>query len=382
MKILIINSGSSSIKYRFFDIKNDKVLCKGIIERIGSDRSGISHDAGKGRYFTGKVDAPDHHKAIRRIFDILISPKLGVMNSWSDISAIGHRVVHGAEKFKGPVLINKAVIKIIEGFNELAPLHNPPAVLGIKACIEFAKDIPQAAVFDTAFHQTIPAYAYTYGIPYEFYKRYKIRRYGFHGTSHKYVSQQAAGVLKKPLSRLNLVTCHLGNGCSITAVKSGKSVDTSMGFTPLEGLLMGTRSGDIDPAAVLFIMEREGLSIKDADYMLNKKSGILGLSGTSNDMRDILKRLGKGDRMAGLILDIFVYRIIKYIGAYTASMNSVDAVVLTGGIGENSAIIRRMIARRIKGFLSKFRARLLVIPTDEEWMIAKETSEIIKVKKR
>jgi len=381
MKILVINSGSSSVKYQLFNTRDSRSLCKGMVDRIGSGRTNIDHSNNGNKNYIKKINAYNHHTAIKHIFDILVSAEYGVIRSWSDISAIGHRVVHGAEAFRKPTIIDKRVIKSIEKFNELAPLHNPPAVLGVKACLKFAKNIPQIAVFDTAFHQTIPPYAYIYGIPYEFYKKYKIRRYGFHGTSHKFVAQQAARLLNKPLARLNLITCHLGNGCSISAVKKGKSIDTSMGFTPLEGLLMGTRSGDIDPAAVLYIMEKEKLSVKDVDNLLNKRSGILGLSGVSNDMRDILKQVRLGNKRAKLALDIFIYRIRKYIGAYAASMNSLDAVVLTGGIGENSDIIKRRISKEMNGFLGRFQAKLLVIPTNEELMIAKETAEMIRKKR-
>lgn len=378
MIILVINSGSSSIKYQLFDTGKDRPLCRGMVDRIGSGKAYIHYSSNSIKNCIKKVDAKDHHKAIKHIFDMLSCPECGAIKSWRDISAIGHRVVHGAEKFRKPTIINKSVLNAIEKFSELAPLHNPPAELGIKACLKFAGHIPQVAVFDTAFHQTIPPYAYIYGIPYMFYKKYRVRRYGFHGTSHKFVSMQGAKILKKPIKRLHLITCHLGNGCSMAAVSKGKSIDTSMGFTPLEGLLMGTRSGDIDPAAVLYIANKRNLNVKEIDDMLNKESGMLGLSGISNDMRDISKHAQLGNKRAQLALDVFIYRIIKYIGAYTASMGCLDAVVLTGGIGENSDVVRKRIYKGIKGFLDKFKAKLIVIPTDEEWMIAQETAEVIR----
>lgn len=377
MKILVINSGSSSIKYQFFNAGASDLLCKGIVERIGSGNSTLTHQGCRRKPIVMKVDGPDHHQAIKYIFDTLTSSDSGVIKSYREISGIGHRVVHGAETFTQPTIIDERVIRTIEKFNELAPLHNPPALLGIKACRRFTKNILQVAVFDTAFHQTIPAHAYIYGIPYGFYKDLKIRRYGFHGTSHKFVAHQAAARLKTDLKRLKLITCHLGNGCSITAVRNGRSIDTSMGLTPLEGLLMGTRCGDIDPAVVLYLMEKKGLDIKGMDDLLNKKSGLLGLSGISNDMRDILKAARSGKPRARLALEIFVYRIKKYIGAYAASMDGLDAVVLTAGIGEKSSVIRNRIAKDLKGFLNRFKARLLVIPTNEELMIARETAYVI-----
>jgi acetate kinase len=279
-------------------------------------------------------------------------------------------------------VINNRVIDTIKRFNELAPLHNPPALLGIHACRRFAKNIPQVAVFDTAFHQTMPPSAYIYGIPYEFYKNFKVRRYGFHGTSHKFVAKQAAKRLKKDFKKLKIITCHLGNGCSITAVKNGISIDTSMGFTPLEGLLMGTRSGDIDAAAVLYIMEKKKLDIAKMGDLLNKKSGMLGLSGISNDMRDILKGLRSGNRRARLAFEIFLYRIKKYIGAYAAAMDGLDAVVLTAGIGENVPLVKGRIEKDLKALLGRFRARVLIIPTNEELEIANETSQVIASFKR
>jgi acetate kinase len=378
VKILVINSGSSSIKYQLFDTNDGMSLCKGMIDRIGSGKASISHAKNANRNSVKSIDAPDHRRAMKHVLDMLVSPESGVIKSCRDISAIGHRVVHGAETFREPTVIDKRVLNAIARFSELAPLHNPPAVLGIRACLEFAGQIPQVAVFDTSFHHTIPPHAYIYGIPYAFYKKYGIRRYGFHGTSHKFVSMRAAEILGKPLRMLNLITCHLGNGCSMSAVKNGRSIDTSMGFTPLEGLLMGTRSGDLDPAAVIYIADKKGFSIKEIDDILNKKSGILGLSGISNDMRDVLRYAKLGNKRAQLAIDIFIYRIIKYIGAYTASMGSVDAIVLTGGIGENSKVIKKMILKGIKNFLAKFKAKLLVIPTNEEWMIAKETADIVK----
>ncbi len=378
MKILVINSGSSSIKYQFFSTDKPEFSCKGIVERIGSRKSSLKHCKYKKRPFVSTVDAIDHYQAIKHIFNMLTCPDLGVIISYKEISAIGHRVVHGAELFSQPTIIDAKVIKAIEKFNDLAPLHNPPALLGIRACRRFAKGISQVAVFDTAFHQTIPSYAYIYGIPYEFYSRYKIRRYGFHGTSHKFVAEKAARIMKKPRAKLKLVTCHLGNGCSVAAIKNGRSIDTSMGLTPLEGLLMGTRCGDIDPAVVLYIMEKKGLSVKSVDNLLNKESGMLGLSGISNDMRDIERKAKAGNKRSKLTLDIFAYRIKKYIGAYTASMDGLDAVVLTGGIGENSSLIRRRISKELRNFLAKFNAKLLVIPTNEELMIARQAEEVIK----
>lgn len=394
MKILVINSGSSSIKYQLFEARAEarlpqpqkrgfnarlspSPLCKGIVERIGSNNSILTHQKQRARSKLVKVYAPDHHRAIRHIFDILTNPTSGVMDSYRQISGIGHRVVHGAELFTKPTIINNQVIKTIERFNELAPLHNPPALLGIRACRKLVKDIPQVAVFDTAFHQTMPPEAYIYAIPSDYYKDFKIRRYGFHGTSHKFVAQQAAIRLKRDLKKLKIITCHLGNGCSITAVKNGISVDTSMGFTPLEGLVMGTRCGDIDPAVVLYIMEKKRLDTGRMSNLLNKRSGLLGLSGISNDMRDILKGVSAGNRQARLALEVFLYRIKKYIGAYTAGMDGLDAVVLTAGIGENVPLIKDRIAKDLVEFLYRFKAKVLVIPTNEELMIAQETAQVI-----
>jgi acetate kinase len=381
MKILVINSGSSSVKYQFFDTRYPYPLCKGIVERIGTANSLHTHQRHQKKSAVLKVNAPTHYSAIGYIFDILTNPASGVISSYRQISGIGHRVVHGGEIFTQPTIINERVIKTIEDFNELAPLHNPPALLSIRACMKFAKNIPQIAVFDTAFHQTMPQHAYVYGIPYEFYKGSKIRRYGFHGTSHKFVTRQAASVLHRPMKGLKIVTCHLGNGCSITAVNNGRSVDTSMGFTPLEGLLMGTRCGDVDVAVVLYLMEKKKINIKDMDMLLNKKSGLLGLSGVSNDMRDILKAVKDKNPRAQLALEIFLYRIKKYIGAYAAAMDGLDAVVLTAGIGENVPLVKARIAKDLRNLLSKFRTKVLVIPTNEELMIAQETAQVIPNRK-
>jgi len=381
MKILVINSGSSSIKYQFFNTKSPKPLCKGMIERIGSGDSILKHQKGTKKPAAIKADAPDHGKAIKYIFNMLKDPVSGVIGSYSEISGIGHRVVHGDEVFTKPTIINHKVVKTVEKFNELAPLHNPPALSSIRACRKFVKGIPQVAIFDTAFHQTIPPHAYIYGIPYRFYKDLKIRRYGFHGTSHKFVAKQAALKLKKGIKKLKLITCHLGNGCSITAVKNGRSIDTSMGFTPLEGLLMGTRCGDLDPAVVLYIMEKKGLTIKKTDNLLNKESGLLGLSGVGNDMRDILKAAKSNNARAKLALEVFLYRIKKYIGAYAASMDGLDAVVLTAGIGENAPVIKDRVLSDLSSFLSKLNAKVIVVPTDEELLIARETESVLKKRK-
>ncbi|MFA5388453.1 MAG: acetate kinase [Candidatus Omnitrophota bacterium] len=344
MKILVLNSGSSSIKYKLFEIEKglEKLLDKGIEERIGE-----------------KI--PSHKEAV----DIILN-KTG-----SGIGAVGHRVVHGGGKFSGSVLIDDNVIKAIEDFIELAPLHNPPSLVTINESKKILPGIPHVAVFDTAFYYDMPDYAYFYAIPYKFYEKYKIRKYGFHGTSHRYVSEQAARVLKKPLDKLSLITCHLGNGCSITAVKNGRAIDTSMGFTPLEGLVMGTRSGDLDPAIIPYIMEKENIDVNEVVDMLNKRSGLLGVSGLTNDMRELVQEKGKNKKVK-LALDIFIYRIKKYIGAYTAVMSGCDAVVFTGGIGENQPGIIDEICR---GIVSKG-TKKLVIPTDEELMIARDTYKI------
>ncbi|MCX5715178.1 MAG: acetate kinase [Candidatus Omnitrophica bacterium] len=341
MNILIINSGSSSIKYKLFHLPKRKFVLRGVIEHIGEKGSSIQ----------------DHFSGLSL-----------VLKKIRDVDMVGHRVVHGAEEFKEPVVIDETVIRKIRQCSGIAPLHNPANLAGILACKKLLPGVTQVAIFDTAFHQTIPDYAYIYGLPYAYYKTLGIRKYGFHGTSHQYVAHEAARILNKPLSRLKIITCHLGNGCSITAVNKGKSVDTSMGFTPLEGLVMGTRCGDIDPALVTYIMRRRGLDIAKTEELLNKKSGLIGISGLSNDMRTLDTQSSSNGR-AKLAIEVFVYRIKKYIGAYTAILGGCDAVIFTAGIGENQDNIRKKICLGLFDHLKK-RPRVLVIPTDEELMIA------------
>ena len=361
MLILVINCGSSSAKYQLFHIKSKNPVRKGVVEKIGEKKS----------------PCRNHHQAIGIIRDELLGGKKPVLKSIDELEGIGHRVVHGGEDFSEAVPVDGKVIKAIEKAIELAPLHNPPSLAGIKACKKYFPGIPQVAVFDTAFHQSIPPHAYIYGIPFGFYKKYKIRKYGFHGTSHRYVSAEAARKLRKPLHKLKLVTAHLGNGCSMAAVAGGRSIDTTMGFTPLDGLLMGTRSGELDPAVVTFLMEKEKLSISEINDILNKKSGLLGVSGISNDMREILKSMKKKNKKSLLAFKIFVYRIKKYIGAYQAAMGGLDAVILTGGIGENAPLVKKMLSRELRPVL-KNGAKFLTIPTDEELLIAKDTYNLVK----
>lgn len=379
MLILIINCGSSSAKYQLYDTKNYRSLARGIVERIGHDNAELKHQK-DGTVHTQQIDCRDHYVAIQIIVDILTDKKYGVIKSKDQVEGIGHRVVHGGEEFKNSVRITEKVIRSIHKYIELAPLHNPPSLYGIQACADILKGVPQVAVFDTSFHQTMSPTAFMYGLPYDYYKKYGIRRYGFHGTSHRFVAQEAAKRLKTPAEKLKLITCHLGNGCSMAAVVHGKSVDTSMGFTPLEGLLMGTRSGDLDPAVVLYLMERENMSLNRINDILNKESGLLGISGAGNDMRDIKKAMkGKG-RMAeraALAIEIFIYRIKKYIGAYMAAMGGLDAVVFTAGISENNPQVINRIERDLKKILPG-KVRFLVIPTNEELLIAKDTYEIIR----
>ncbi len=369
-KILTINSGSSSIKYRLFDVSTNDgkkdarfyLLDKGLIEKIGQPGSQVR----------------DHKEGARLLFDSLIHGPNAQIKTLEEIFAIGHRVVHGGIEFKKPSLITAEVIAKIKECCELAPLHNPVNLAGIEACQEFLPGVKQVAVFDTAFHQTLPEHAYVYGLPYEYLQKYNLRKFGFHGTSHHYVTQEAARQLKKPLRKLKLITCHLGNGCSIAAVKNGKSVDTSMGFTPLEGLVMGTRCGDIDPASVIFLAEKEKISLQEIDKVLNYKSGLKGISGISNDMREIDAAAKKGNHRARLALDIFAYRIKKYIGSYVAVLGGVDAIVFTAGIGENEKRVRQKILKGLFNFLDPKKTAVLVIPTNEELMIAREVFRIVK----
>ncbi|MGD0336533.1 MAG: acetate kinase [Candidatus Omnitrophota bacterium] len=349
MKILIINSGSSSIKYKLFYMPGEKIISKGIIEHIG-EKGSLIHD-----HYTGlKI----------------------ILNKIDGVSAVGHRVVHGAEEFRRPALINEAVIKKIRQCCAIAPLHNPANLAGIIACKKLLPGTKQVAVFDTAFHQTIPDYAYLYGLPFDYYTKFGIRKYGFHGTSHEYVAHEASRILNKPIKKLKIITCHLGNGCSISAVCKGKSVDTSMGFTPLEGLIMGTRCGDIDPALVTYLMRKKRMDTHEIEKVLNKASGLEGISGISNDMRILEAQAKRGNSRARLAINIFVYRIRKYIGAYTAVMNGCDALVFTAGIGENQRKIRERIC---KGLFSHFKKapKILVIPTNEELMIARSTYRLL-----
>ncbi|MFC1570526.1 acetate/propionate family kinase [Candidatus Omnitrophota bacterium] len=376
MLILVINCGSSSAKYELFDVEKESSLSRGEVERIGEDSSCLCAESEGKESINEKVVCTDHHKAMEIIRDVLLHPGKGVISDVNEVEGVGHRVVHGGEEFNESTLIDDKVIKSIEKFSELAPLHNPPSLAGIKSCSKIFKGVPQVAVFDTAFHQSMAPDAFCYGVPYELYEKYGIRKYGFHGTSHRYVSGKAAEVLDKRPEDVNLITVHLGNGCSIAAVAKGKSVDTSMGFTPLEGLLMGTRCGDLDPAVVTFIMQRENLGMDEVNGLLNKDSGLLGVSGVSNDMRDILKAIDEGDKRAKLAYDIFVYRILKYIGAYAAALGKVHAIVFTAGIGEHVPAIKDEIRERLRPLLG-VETEFLTIGTNEELLIAKDTYGIV-----
>ncbi|HHV73552.1 acetate kinase [Thermoanaerobacterium sp. PSU-2] len=397
MKILIINCGSSSLKYQLIESTDGNVLAKGLAERIGINDSLLTHNA-NGEKIKIKKDMKDHKDAIKLVLDALVNSDYGVIKDMSEIDAVGHRVVHGGESFTSSVLINDEVLKTITDCIELAPLHNPANIEGIKACQQIMPNVPMVAVFDTAFHQTMPDYAYLYPIPYEYYTKYRIRRYGFHGTSHKYVSNRAAEILNRPIEDLKIITCHLGNGSSIAAVKYGKSIDTSMGFTPLEGLAMGTRSGNIDPSIISYLMEKENISAEEVVNILNKKSGVYGISGISSDFRDLEDAAFKnGDERAQLALNVFTYRVKKTIGAYAAAMGGVDAIVFTAGVGENGPEIREFILDGLEflGFSldkekNKVRGKetiistpnskvsVMVVPTNEEYMIAKDTEKIVK----
>lgn len=397
MKILVLNCGSSSLKYQLIDMSSgESVLAKGLCERIAIEGSVLKHSRPEKEDFTLTKPMKDHTDAVRMVLDALLDADHGVIGSIEEVNAVGHRVVHGGEFFSDSVVITEKVKEAIQACCELAPLHNPPNLIGINACEELMPGVPQVAVFDTAFHQTMPEKAFLYAIPYELYEKYKIRKYGFHGTSHKYVAMKAAELLGKPLDSLKIITCHLGNGASVCAIDKGKSVDTSMGFTPLEGLTMGTRSGDLDPAVVGYLMEKEGLSAKEVDNLLNKKSGVLGVSGVSSDFRDIEGASKEGNKRARLALDQFHYRVAKYVGEYAAAMNGVDAIVFTAGLGENGIGNREAICDYF-GYLGLFvdkdknnvrgkdvdfstpdsKVKALIIPTNEELMIARDTNALI-----
>lgn len=396
MKVLIINAGSSSLKYQLMHTRSAEVLAKGVAERIGIDGSIIQHNKG-GEKKTFDEHLETHADAVKRVLEILVSQEYGVINSMDEIQAIGHRVVHGGEKFSESVLITPAVMAAIRSCFDLAPLHNPANMTGIEACQEVMPNTPQVAVFDTAFHQTMPAEAYMYAIPYEMYENHRVRRYGFHGTSHGYVASRAAVLLNKPLESLKIVTCHLGNGSSIAAVSNGKCIDTSMGLTPLAGICMGTRCGDIDPAIVTFLMQKEGLEEKGIDNLMNKKSGVAGISGVSSDFRDLHAAAADGNERAQLALDMFEYQCKKFIGSYAAAMGGLDAIVFTAGVGENTASIREHVVEGL-GFMGveldkginnsakaeemilspeHAKAKVLLIPTNEELAIAQETERIV-----
>lgn len=396
MKILVVNAGSSSLKYQLIDMDGEKVLAIGLCERIGIDGSVLTHKKGDLKKVIEKPMST-HKEAISVVLEALCDKEYGAIGNLSEIDAIGHRVVHGGESFNKSVVIDSSVMAAIEDAVELAPLHNPANIMGIKACQELFGKVPNVAVFDTAFHQTMPEKAYLYAIPYEYYEENKIRRYGFHGTSHGFIAKQAAQMMGKPIEELKIITCHLGNGSSIAAINGGKSVDTSMGFTPLEGVIMGTRSGDIDPAIVGFLCEKKGIDASEVINILNKKSGLKGASQLSNDFRDLLEASEKGNKRAAVTIDMMVYRIIKYIGAYAAAMNGVDAIVFAGGIGENAIPARAKVleglsflgvdfdkeANDCRGTAVKItksgsKVCAFVIPTNEELVIARDTMTLTK----
>lgn len=396
MKVLVINCGSSSLKYQLMNMENENVLAKGLVERIGIEGSVLTHKV-NGEKVVIEQPMKDHKVAIGLVLDALVDKKHGVIGDMSEISAVGHRVVHGGEKYASSVLIDGKVMEALEECVKLAPLHNPPNIIGINACKELMPSTPMVAVFDTAFHQTLPEEAYMYALPYELYTKYGVRKYGFHGTSHRFVSMTAAEMMGKKPEDIKMITCHLGNGASLAAIKGGKSVDTTMGFTPLAGVVMGTRCGDIDPAIVPFLVKEAGMSIEEADALMNKKSGVLGLSELSSDFRDIENAAKEGNKKAQLALDVFDYRVRTAIGTYVAALNGVDAIIFTAGLGENSASNRAAICEGLTYLGIKIdpekngqrgealeistpdsKVKVFVIPTDEELMIARDTKEIVE----
>lgn len=397
MKTLVINCGSSSLKYQLIDMNTENSLVQGLVERIGIEGSILTQKVeGKDKYVI-EENMPSHKDAIKLVLEALINKEHGVIKSMEEISAVGHRVVHGGEKYSHSVVIDEEVIESIRDCISLAPLHNPPNIIGIEACKELMPNTPMVAVFDTAFHQTMPKEAYICPLPYELYENYGIRKYGFHGTSHMYVSQKVAKVMGKDIKDLKIITCHLGNGCSLAAVKGGKSIDTSMGFTPLAGVMMGTRAGSIDPSVISFLVEEQGYTMSDIDELLNKKSGILGISGVSSDFRDVLSESEKGNERAKLALDIFHYKVRAQIAAYAGIMGGVDVIVFTAGIGENSIVTRKESLRGleflgfriddekndVRGKIQEIstedsKIKVYLIPTNEELMIARDTVKLVK----
>ena len=399
MKILVLNCGSSSIKYKLFDMDKNDVIAQGGIEKIGMNGSFLKLTDANGEKVIIEKEIPEHTKGVKFIFEILTSDKYGVIKSLNEIDAVGHRMVHGGEKFNKSVLLTPEVLEAFAACNDLAPLHNPANLKGVNAVSELLPNIPQVGVFDTAFHQTMPDYAYLYAIPYELYQKYGVRRYGFHGTSHRFVSGEIFKYLNMPVEGSKVITCHIGNGGSITAVKDGKSVDTTMGLTPLEGIMMGTRSGDIDGGAVTFLMEKEGLDSTGMSNLLNKKSGLLGISGVSSDMREVTASMEAGNERAALAKKMYAYRIKKYIGAFAAAMGGVDVIIFTGGVGENRHEVREAVCENMEflgikldkeqnakimfgkdGIISTpdSKVKVVVLPTDEELMIASDTMALVK----
>lgn len=398
MKVIVLNCGSSSIKYQLFDLPSREVLAKGLVDKIGLKGSLIKHSRNDGAEVKLEGEILDHQQGIEYLLGVLISKKYGSISDLNELDAVGHRVVHAGERFKGSVYITKEVIEALEECIDLAPLHNPPNLKGIYSITNLLPKIPQVGVFDTAFHQTMPDYSYLYGIPYSLYEKYKIRRYGFHGSSHRYVSQRAAEILGKKVEDLRIITCHLGNGASIAAIKNGKSLDTSMGMTPIEGLMMGTRTGDLDIGAFLQIINKEEIDISVANTLVNKHSGMLGVSGVSSDMRDVEKAAEEGNKRAIVTLEMYYYRIKKYIGSYAAAMGGVDAIVFTGGVGENDPATRQLTTKDLEFMGVKFdqaknaglrgkeaiisaedsAVKVMVVPTNEELVIALDTYEIVE----
>lgn len=394
MEILVVNCGSSSLKFQLIDSETEEVSASGLCERIGLDGS-VTYKA-NGEKYEEEIALPNHEVAIKKVLDLLLDSKIGVLKSLTEINAVGHRLVHGGEKFSSSVVITEEVIKEIESCNDLAPLHNPANLLGVRACQEVMPEVPNVAVFDTAFHQTMPKKAYLYGLPKEYYEKYGVRRYGFHGTSHSFVSNRLAELAGLDKEHSKMIVCHIGSGASISAIKDGKSIDTSMGMTPLEGLVMGTRSGDIDPAIIEFICEKENISVNEMTSILNKQSGVLGLSGVSNDYRDVIEAMENGNENAKAALEVFTYRILKYIGAYYIALGGVDAIALTAGAGENNLMLRKEILQHlgaigvvpdpevdeIRGkelLLTKpeSKVQVWVVPTNEELAIARETAKLV-----